>query len=285
MSVGVAATKRKRPLVIILAAAVFLLVMSFVFVWYHMNYRFVEYENGIKFIGKVEGEIPTSGTIYYSDTSEGTLDLASHTITYSNGDVYTGEITYLLPDGKGKMVYAAGDVYEGEFDQGELTGTGTFTFVNGESYTGALVKGVRQGKGTYTWPGGNSYTGDFKDGKKDGQGVHIWAATEGSAEARYEGYYTADKKNGMGTFYYANGDVYQGEFKDNVRTGTGTYTWANGETYTGQFLDDKMHGEGVYTWPSADGTPGREYKGYFEHGQIVLREGADPLPAPSDPAQ
>ena len=40
------AIPKRRPIVAIIAVAVFLLVITFALLWYRMNYRLVEYENG-----------------------------------------------------------------------------------------------------------------------------------------------------------------------------------------------------------------------------------------------
>jgi len=40
-------------------------------------------------------------------------------------------------------------------------------------------------------------------------------------------------KNGKGTYYYANGDVYDGFYCHNRRSGEGIYTWSDGKQYAG----------------------------------------------------
>jgi hypothetical protein len=43
------------------------------------------------------------------------------------------------------------------------------------------------------------------------------------------------KRDGQGTFTFANGDKYVGEYKDGKRDGQGTSTYANGDTCSGLF--------------------------------------------------
>jgi len=57
------------------------------------------------------------------------------------------------------------------------------------------------------------------------------------------------------TLEYVGGDKYVGEYKYGKRNGQGTYTWADGQDaskYTGEFKDNKMHGQGKLVY--ADGS-------------------------------
>ena len=42
-----------------------------------------------------------------------------------------------------------------------------------------------------------------------------------------------NKKEGLGTMKYGNGNVYKGKFKDDKRKGQGTLKLANGDVYEG----------------------------------------------------
>ena len=42
-----------------------------------------------------------------------------------------------------------------------------------------------------------------------------------------------------------NGDKYVGEFVDYKKEGKGTFTWANGDSYCGFWQDDEFHGNGI----------------------------------------
>ena len=67
----------------------------------------------IKFFGRVDSlGAPSQGRLYYSDGTTAEVDMATGTVTYSNGDVYVGELKNLLKHGQGKMTFATGDVYE-----------------------------------------------------------------------------------------------------------------------------------------------------------------------------
>ena len=61
----------------------------------------------------------------------------------------------------------------------------------------------------------------------------------------YIGEFKDDKKQGQGTFTWANGDQYIGEYKDDKYHGQGTSTYANGNLYIGEYKDCLL-----YTSPS-----------------------------------
>jgi hypothetical protein len=87
------------------------------------------------------------------------------------------------------------------------------------------------GRGTYQYPSGNKYAGDFKDRKREGSG----------------------------TFYFANGDQFTGTWYNNEKR-NGTYSFSNGARYTGSYnaqgmeLDGTMTGNGVVV-PYVNGVP------------------------------
>ena len=95
-------------------------------------------------------------------------------------------------------------------------------------------------------PMADKYVGEFKDGKRNGQGTYTYANGN-----KYVGEFKDDKRNGQGTFTYANGDKYVGEFKDDKRNGQGTFTYDNGQKYVGFWKNNLKHGEAVFI--TADG--------------------------------
>jgi hypothetical protein len=72
--------------------------------------------------------------------------------------------------------------------------------------------------------------------------------------------------NGQGTCTYADipGSKYVGEFMNGKKNGQGTFTWADGAKYIGGWMDGKMHGQGTFT--KADGAI---FKGLFKNGKYV----------------
>jgi len=62
-----------------------------------------------------------------------------------------------------------------------------------------------------------------------------------------------DMRNGMGKYYYINGDVYDGHWKDHARDGKGNYTYAaNGVVYTGIWERGRRTGSGSVAIMSRD---------------------------------
>ena len=190
---------KKKYLLAIALTAIILVVATFLTIWL-TGYRMIKYETNehgvIRFLGKVsDGNIPFDGNLYFSDGTTAKIQNAIE-ITYSNGDVYKGEVDSLLPHGNGLMKYSGGNSYEGEFKFGYPNVKGTYKYSTGDTYTGDIKYGKKDGYGTYTWcpdMDGNSdtYQGEYKDGLRWGNGTYTWA--NGSV---YVGTYEADSKNG-----------------------------------------------------------------------------------------
>ena len=284
-------TNRKiNPLAVIFAVACLMVAIT-VLIIFIIGYRYTTLANGAKFIGKSENGQPVSGTIKYQTGTEAELDFFNKTIKYSNGDVYVGDISGGLRDGKGRMEFSAtGDVYEGDFKNDEITGYGTFTYAQGDVYTGFLINSKKNGQGKFVSANGNVYEGNYVDDVRSGEGKFVWASG-----AVYEGEFADDLKSGKGVMIYDNGDKYEGTFKNDMRDGDkGIYTWANGERYNGPFRNnlqdtrlvdengnfivneygEYVHGEkATYYF-----TTGRQYRGYFTEGKandVVLQPASE----------
>ena len=48
-----------------------------------------------------------------------------------------------------------------------------------------------------------------------------------------------NKREGYGTFYNNEGEVFEGNWKDDKAEGFGIYYYSNGEIYEGNFKEDK----------------------------------------------
>jgi len=122
--------------------------------------------------------------------------------------------------------------------------------------------------GTYTLRG-NEYAGEFKDNKKNGQGTYTFANGQ-----KYVGEFKDEKFNGQGTYTFPNGNKYVGEFKDEKFDGQGTYTFANGQKYVGEFKDGKRNGQGTYTFPSGTVKEGIWKNDEFQYAQKLSSSSA-----------
>ena len=100
--------------------------------------------------------------------------LVNFNITGRRPPAYTGERNSDgKPHGQGSVTYADGETYSGQFKDGERNGQGTYTYADGTVvYTGEWKGGKRHGQGTEDCGDGETYSGEFKDGKFNGQGTY-----------------------------------------------------------------------------------------------------------------
>lgn len=123
------------------------------------------------------------------------------TVTYANGNTYTGEVNAEgKPHGNGTYRFSGGAIYEGGFSDGYRHGHGTFRYANGDVYEGEFEYNMRHGQCIFCYANGDSYEGAFQN----------------------------NMRSGHGTYRYANGDVYRGEFKDDLQHGEGILFDKNG---------------------------------------------------------
>lgn len=98
--------RRKKginPLVLIFIIALVAVCVTLV-VLLALGYRYKSTDKGYTFFGKVQSGQPVTGTIKLPGGVTAELDYMNRTITYSNGDVYTGDIKDIYRHGTGKMV-------------------------------------------------------------------------------------------------------------------------------------------------------------------------------------
>lgn len=95
------------------------------------------------------------------------------------------------------------------------------------------------------------FGGQFADGKKQGQGTYTFA--DGG---KYEGSFSNDAIAGEGVRTYANGNRYEGEFTGGQANGQGVYIGADGGRYEGQFTDGEPSGQGTFTYTNGDSCSG-----------------------------
>jgi hypothetical protein len=96
------------------------------------------------------------------------------------------------------------------------------------------------GEGTQNFPNGNSYAGHFDQSVFDGFGTYLWKV-EGD---KYEGEWSAGKRQGQGKFTWADGSVYDGPWKKDAphtqNSQVGIWTQPGGEAATGQWSNGKL---------------------------------------------
>ena len=104
-------------MITIILFAVIFTALIFAAIWFS-GVRYIKVqvtdELYVKFLGQVDDEgNPYKGRIIYSDGITADVNLDREEISYSNGDIYRGELENLLKNGTGTIQYANGDVYEG----------------------------------------------------------------------------------------------------------------------------------------------------------------------------
>ena len=92
-------------LMLVMAIASLILVGIICLAGYIMGYRYVKVETNdgtLKYFGSVTSDgTLKKGTIYFSNGNRGKVDGKNSTITYTNGDKYTGGLVKLQRSGRG----------------------------------------------------------------------------------------------------------------------------------------------------------------------------------------
>ena len=123
-----------------------------------------------------EGKLRTSGTLTWPDgtTIKGKLSaktgafIESVTISYPNGDIYTGTLSGNLKSGKGTYTWANGAHYAGAWSGDQMSGTGTYYFGKNEKNNylkGEFSANAPLGTITYVSSTGIRYDTTWKDGR------------------------------------------------------------------------------------------------------------------------
>ena len=100
------------------------------------------------------------------------------------------------------------------------------------------------------------YKGDFVKGKMEGKGKIKFEYTNADGSyneyVHYEGNFENCFWHGKGKRYYKDGSImYDGEWKNGRRNGLGIFYYENGECYDGEFKNDLPDGKG--NWYMAKG--------------------------------
>lgn len=179
------------------------------------------------------------------------------TMTFENGEVYSGQWLNDKQHGEGMYTYADGGVYTGQWVAGEKSGCGRFDFADGSYYDGGWEKNVRSGTGTIAYADGGRYDGEWFDNKKHGKGKYVYLYG-----GVYDGEWIANMHHGRGHFIMPRDMTPP---SDEVKQQQQKELFLVGDEYSGEWKDNLVHGEGRLT--RADGTV---VEGpVFENGTIV----------------
>lgn len=160
--------------------------------------------------GKREGKGTATakrGSIYEGEFSNGFLKKSNVKITFTNGNVYSGEIEGPLMHGKGILSFQNGDQYRGEFVKGKKEGIGAYFFQNGDRYIGNFVNQVRDGYGKMEYANGDFYEGNWNNDQKDGEGAFKY-----SHGLEFRGFWKNNEIDGEGKFMYGE-YVFKGKWE------------------------------------------------------------------------
>ena len=160
---------------------------------------------------------------------------------------------------------------------------------------------IKNGLGTYYYHNGNKYEGEWKNGKKNGKGIFylennkkiegywrndrmllndylsdkecISNIKEFPEDNKilinyidgdiYEGQYNPNKKviEGIGTYFFNNGNIYKGNFKENQFEGKGELAYIYGDKIIGEFNNGLINGKGEIHYSNGDKSEGNWIKG------------------------
>ena len=136
---------------------------------------------------------------------------------------------------------------------------------------------------TFEWPCGDAYDGWAANGKRQGRGTYTFANG-----ATLECDWVEDAPGGRGVFKVPRGAVYRGPFRDGLFHGKGVLKFG-GNTYRGAFRAGAFHGSGTLALAGGDRyegafrnhrfhgrgayfwKSGQRYEGLFEEGAMTGR--------------
>jgi hypothetical protein len=194
------------------------------------------------------------------------------TISYKSGDVYSGEISYDIPKGRGTFT-KHGVVMKGYWENLSLTDdeAAEIIYSDGSVYKGFTYKNMPNGRGVLTQKDGSVYSGMFENGLKHGLGKLVLTSDQDVLYS-YEGHWYQDEKKGENCREFVK-DTYEyvGSFNLGKMHGQGKLTdFKNKFVYEGEFMWGKYHGSGSIEFFDNEDVPFLRYKGMFNAG---MKEG------------
>lgn len=226
--------------------------------------------NGYKVEGSFENGVPNgvgkmtwkNGDYYEGQIVNGVRH-GEGTLTSQNGKaMYKGCWYRGQRHGKGTQQYADGSVYQGLWAHDTRHGSGMMRYKNGDCYDGMWYNNERHGRGSMGWKHGTKryveiYDGHWERGKPHGKGTStyvrpldtlneeeeeptppLYAPPETSIINVYKGSFVEGRREGFGTFYYADGSSYEGEWVNNKKNGRGKFVNYNGDTFFCDYVND-----------------------------------------------
>jgi hypothetical protein len=206
----------------------------------------------------------------YIGEKKGKIKCGLGLLILNNDTFFFGNYKDNKINGFGKFV-SGKTVYKGEFKNDESNGYGNYSsnkmeyegywshdlqnnfgiekWKDGSEYRGQYYNGKKNGIGTYRWADGNKYEGEFKNNSYHGYGIFYylndqyyagqWVNNEKCGYGEYItkdkiffGYYSNDKRNGIGLTFLKNKNKYMlGFWKNGNKTGPAKIVSKNKITY------------------------------------------------------
>lgn len=91
------------------------------------------------------------------------------TLTYDNGDIFTGIFNEAGIRESGSIKFSNGDEFAGLFEEGAMK-CGIMNFKNGDVYSGEFENSMFHGGGKIVYKNGDEYAGEFEFNAKHGAG-------------------------------------------------------------------------------------------------------------------
>ncbi len=194
------------------------------------------------------------------------------TITYKSGDVYSGELSYDSPKGRGTFT-KHGVIMRGYWENLSLTDdeAAEIIYPDGSVFKGFTYKNMPNGRGVLQHKDGYAYTGMFENGLKHGAGKLVLMDEQAVAYSYEGGWYQDEKKGDNCREFVKDTYEYEGSFNLGKMHGQGKLTdFKNKFVYEGEFMWGKYHGSGSIEFFDAEDVPFLRYKGMFNAG---MKEG------------
>lgn len=206
-------------------------------------------------------------------------------MTYKSKDVYDGDWAQGVRCGRGKYTWADGEIYEGEWNDNVRNGHGTYFYKNGSVFEGDYKGGKKNGSGEIRYPNGDVRKGTWKEDKEEGDIIFTHSKSgiafistyidgvlqkKGKIVYSEKEYYYGDlvdfRKDGIGEYHYANGNVFQGPWKNGKKYGKGKMILPDGSVFEGEWIDDVVQEIGTLTIPNK-GTYTGACKDFIQNGK------------------
>ena len=123
---------------------------------------------------------------------------------------------------------------------------------------------TKTGLGQTLFVNGDSYIGEYTDNKRNGVGTYYWAETG----ELYIGEWRNNQRAGSGRMIHSDGSRYYGTWKFNEQEGEGRFTYPNGDTYSGCWSNGKKQGHGTY----AVAQESSQFIGTFDQDEFITGE-------------